>query len=242
MTSIVRVAARKTSTGTKVYIHADCTCTRVNGIIVNKRGVDTVAAAESYAAMNGYPFTYCKTSVKPAEVEAPAVEAPVVVEEPAVEEAPVAEAPVVEEPAAKPAPKKRAPKKAAEEAPVAEGPSFDVEVNNKDQYGKQRRTAVEAIAAALGATTTYTSVKNKHETGNDAFIVTVTGGRPGADTIVTDFVRVTDGQLAEVIAEAKAAAKVEGATANDIQKAWKKAARDHIATQGADLAERVAAI
>jgi hypothetical protein len=236
----VRVAARKTATATKVYIHAGCTCARVNGTVL--KAIDTVEAAEAYAAENGFATTFCKTSVKPAAVEAPVVEAPVAEEAPVVIEEPAAVEAPVEEPKAKPAPKKRAPKKAAEEAPVAEGPSFDVEVNNKDQYGKQRRTAVEAIAAALGATTTYTSVKNKHQTGNDAFIVTVTGGRPGADTIVTDFVRVTDGQLAEVIAGAKAAAKVEGATANDIQKAWKKAARDHIATQGADLAERVASL
>jgi hypothetical protein len=244
----VRAAARKTATGTKVYIHADCTCSRVNGTVL--KAISTVATAEAYAEQNGFTTTFCKTSAKPAAVEAPVVEAPVteeapvVVEEPAVEVAPVAEAPV-EEPEAKPAPKKRAPKKAAAEEPalVAEGPSFEVEVNNKDQYGKQRRAAVEAIAAALGATTTYTSVKNKHKTGNDAFIVTIAGGRPGTETIVTDFVRVTDGQLADVIAAAKEEAKaVEGATANDVQKAWKKAARDHIATNGQELADRCATI
>ncbi|RPE39719.1 hypothetical protein EDD90_2736 [Streptomyces sp. Ag109_O5-1] len=249
MTSTVRAAARKTATATKVYIHVDCTCTRVNGTVL--KAIDTVAGAEAYAAENGFTATYCKTSLKPAAVETLAVEepaveapageeAPVVVEEPAVEE----EAPV-EEPKAKPASRKRAPKKeATEEAPVAEGPSFDVEVNNKDQYGKQRRVAVEAIAEALGATTTYTSVKNKHKTGNDAFIVTVTGGRPGVEVIIRDFVGSTAAEselMARAIADAKAAAKaVDGATANDVQKAWKKAARDFIATEGEALAARVA--
>ncbi|MFJ9567447.1 hypothetical protein ACIRQQ_46395 [Streptomyces fuscichromogenes] len=50
---------------------------------------------------------------------------------------------------------------------------------------------MEAIAEALGATITYTSVKNKHKTGNDAF--TVTGGRPGAEVIIRDFVGSTAG-------------------------------------------------
>jgi hypothetical protein len=54
-------AARKTAAGTKVYIHTNCSCAKVNGKIL--KGLDTVAAAEQYAADNDMPHTLCKTSV-----------------------------------------------------------------------------------------------------------------------------------------------------------------------------------
>jgi hypothetical protein len=53
-------ATRKTAAGTKVYIHTNCSCAKVNGKIL--KGIDTVEAAEQFAADNDFPFTLCKTS------------------------------------------------------------------------------------------------------------------------------------------------------------------------------------
>ena len=54
-------ATRKTAAGTKVYAHTNCSCAKVNGKVV--KGIETVEAAEQFAADNGYAFTLCKTSV-----------------------------------------------------------------------------------------------------------------------------------------------------------------------------------
>jgi hypothetical protein len=53
-------AARKTAAGTKVYIHTNCECSRINGKVL--KGIETVEAAEQFAADNDFPFTLCKTS------------------------------------------------------------------------------------------------------------------------------------------------------------------------------------
>jgi hypothetical protein len=121
--------------------------------------------------------------------------------------------------------------------------TFTYEVSNRDQFGAQRRQVVVAIAEAMGATTSWTAVKNASGTGNDAFLITVTGGRRrtwqkiDADRIVTDVLMLPD-----VIAKAKAEAKAaEGATANTVQKAWKKAARNYVLETGLRKVERIAA-
>ena len=53
-------ATRKTAAGTKVYIHTNCECAKINGKVV--KDIDTVEAAEQFAADNDFPFTLCKTS------------------------------------------------------------------------------------------------------------------------------------------------------------------------------------
>jgi hypothetical protein len=60
-------AARKTAAGTKVYIHTNCECAKVNGKVL--KDIETVEDAEQFAADNDFPFTLCKTSVVD-EVEA----------------------------------------------------------------------------------------------------------------------------------------------------------------------------
>lgn len=169
--------------------------------------VTTVDQAQAYAAEHGYATTFCKTSVVPAA--------------PATPEEPLATEPV-------PAPVKEiAP---AEETDEAVG--FSVEVNNRDQFGKQRRDAVAAIVTALGGESTHTAVKNRHKTGNDAFAVHVTG--PAAwERTVREWVAATEAELVAVVENAKENAKaMEGATANDRQKARKRAARDFITEAG----------
>jgi hypothetical protein len=207
MTS-TRAAARPTKTGTKVYIHTGCACSRLNGKVIAE--VTTVDQAQAYAAEHGYATTFCKTSVVPTE--------------PATPEEPVTAGPA-------PAPVK-------ETAP-AEAVEFSVEVNNRDQFGKQRRDAVAAIVAALGGESTHTAVKNRHKTGNDAFAVHVTG--PAAwERTVREWLAATEAELVTVVANAKDEAKaMEGATANDRQKAWKRAAREFITSAGQRAAEEL---
>lgn len=53
-------ATRATAAGTKVYIHTNCECARINGKVL--KGIDTVEDAEQFAADNDFPFTLCKTS------------------------------------------------------------------------------------------------------------------------------------------------------------------------------------
>lgn len=53
-------ATRATAAGTKVYIHTNCECSRINGKVV--KGIETVEDAEQFATDNGFPFTLCKTS------------------------------------------------------------------------------------------------------------------------------------------------------------------------------------
>lgn len=53
-------ATRATAAGTKVYIHTGCSCAKINGKVV--KGIDTVEAAEQFAADHDYPYTLCKTS------------------------------------------------------------------------------------------------------------------------------------------------------------------------------------
>lgn len=53
-------ATRKTAAGTKVYIHTNCECAKVNGKVL--KGIETVEAAEQFAADNDFPYTLCKTS------------------------------------------------------------------------------------------------------------------------------------------------------------------------------------
>lgn len=213
MTS-TRAAARQTKTGTKVYIHAGCACSRVNGKVIAE--VTTVDQAQAYAAEHGYATTFCKTSTVTAEP--PAQEEPVVAAEPAPTP--------VEEPAA-PAGK------------TDEAVDFSVEVDNRDQFGKQRRDAVIGIVQALGGEYMYVPVKNRHKTGNDAFIVTTTG--PAAwERTVRQWLAATEAELVTVVENAKAEAKaLEGVSANDRQKAWKRAARDFITAAGQRAAEEL---
>ncbi|MGC5562573.1 hypothetical protein ACPYPG_06975 [Streptomyces sp. FR-108] len=201
MTS-TRAAARKTSTGTKVYIHTGCACSRVNGKVI--ADVTTVDQAEAYAAEQGYATTFCKTSTVTAEA------APAPVEETA------------------------APAEEPDEAV-----DFSVELDNRDQFGKQRREAVIGIIQALGGEYMYTSVKNHHKTGNDAFIITTTG--PAAwERTVRQWLAATEAELVTVVATAKAESKaMEGVTANDRQKAWKRAAREFITAAGQRAAEEL---
>lgn len=201
MTS-TRAAARKTATGTKVYIHTGCACSRVNGKVI--ADVTTVDQAEAYAAEHGYATAFCKTSTVPAEA------APAPVEETA------------------------APAEEADEAV-----DFSVEVDNRDQFGKQRREAVIGIIQALGGEYMYTSVKNRHKTGNDAFVITTTG--PAAwERTVRQWLAATEAELVTVVATAKAESKaMEGVTANDRQKAWKRAAREFITAAGQRAAEEL---
>lgn len=60
MNANTTAATRATAAGTKVYIHTNCDCAKINGKVV--KGIDTVEAAEEFAAANDYPFTLCKTS------------------------------------------------------------------------------------------------------------------------------------------------------------------------------------
>lgn len=207
MTS-TRAAARQTKTGTKVYIHAGCACSRVNGKVI--ADVTTVDQAQAYAAEHGYATTFCKTST--------------VTETP--EELVAAEPAPVEEPTAQ-----------AEE--TDEAVDFSVTVDNRDQFGKQRREAVIGIIQALGGEYMTTSVKNRHKTGNDAFTVTTTG--PAAwERTVRQWLAATEAELVTVVENAKAEAKaLEGVTANDRQKAWKRAARDFITAAGQRAAEEL---
>ena len=222
MTSI-RAYARKTTTATKVYMHAGCTCTRMNGSLV--REVSTVAEAEAYAEAQGFTAVFCKTSVPPVEeTPAPAVE----IEEPAEE---LVEAPAEEHTLAP---------ELQEQEPVT-GHTFEVEASNRDRlFGANRRTVIEAVATALGGTTTYRSVKNATKTGNDAFMVTVTGPAHLEETITT-WAAIMEAALVDVIAKAKEDAKaMENATAADKAKAWKTAARDFITESGQELVKRMA--
>lgn len=59
-TAAAVAATRATAAGTKVYVHTNCSCAKVNGKVV--KGIDTVEAAEEFAAENDYPVTLCKTS------------------------------------------------------------------------------------------------------------------------------------------------------------------------------------
>ncbi|MFJ5220524.1 hypothetical protein ACIP98_38315 [Streptomyces sp. NPDC088354] len=62
--------------------------------------------------------------------------------------------------------------------------TFEITVDNRDQFGKQHRTAIKQMVATFdGATTTYRSVKNKHNTDNDEFVITMTAPR-SVDVIV----------------------------------------------------------
>lgn len=55
-------ATRATANGTKVYIHSNCECARINGKAIPADEVSTVAQAERWADDFSYPFTLCKTS------------------------------------------------------------------------------------------------------------------------------------------------------------------------------------
>ncbi|WP_435238219.1 hypothetical protein [Streptomyces sp. YPW6] len=212
MTS-TRAAARKTATGTKVYIHTGCACSRVNGKVI--ADVTTVDQAQAYAAEHGYATAFCKTSTVPAQPATP-------------QESEAAEA------APAPVEKTAAP---AEETDQAV--DFSVEVDNRDQFGKQRREAVIGIIQALGGEYMTTSVKNRHKTGNDAFIVTTTGPATWERT-VRQWLTATEDELVTVVSTAKAEAKaMEGVTANARQKAWKRAAREFITAAGQSAAEEL---
>ncbi|GGV78504.1 hypothetical protein GCM10010294_47540 [Streptomyces griseoloalbus] len=140
-------------------------------------------------------------------------------------------------------PAEATPTAVAETAAPAEEPDeavdFSVEVDNRDQFGKQRREAVIGIIQALGGEYMYTSVKNRHKTGNDAFTITTTG--PAAwERAVGQWLAATEAELVTVTENAKVEAKaMEGVTANDRQKAGKRAAREFITAAGQCAAEEL---
>lgn len=189
-------AARKTSTGTKLYIHTDCTCTRINGKAV--KGLDTTAAAQAYAADNDMPWTLCKTST-PAE--------------------PVAES----------------------AAPPAQGaPEFEIKVENRDQFGKQRRDAVAALVEAMGANLTFKGIKNRYRTGNDGFAVQITNAPAALEGAVAALMADIENGLEAVIAEAKSEGLSHEWDANTRQKHYKNTARAYITAKGAQAAAELA--
>lgn len=197
-------ATRKTAAGTKVYIHTNCECAKINGKVV--KGIETVEAAEQFAADNDFPFTLCKTS-QVDEVEADELD--------------------------------------EDEELLEEGfegggePEFEVVVDNTDQYGKQRRDAIAALAEKLGAELAFKGIKNKHRTGNDAFQVTITKAPAHLQPLVESFLEELDEEVPDVVDEAKSEGLAEGWDANTRQKHYKKAARTYIVRKGAELAARL---
>lgn len=118
--------------------------------------------------------------------------------------------------------------------------TFEIEIDNRDQCGKQRRTATEQMVATVpGATTTFRSVKNKHKTGNDALIITVTAPR-GVDVILQSRLDNSNKHLSTQVEGAKAAGKEKGLKATELQKYWKGQTRQWIEEEGADRAWKMA--
>ncbi|AEW92986.1 MULTISPECIES: hypothetical protein [Streptomycetaceae] len=211
-------AERKTATGTKVYLHWNCTCHRIGGRTL--KDITSPADAMAYATERGYTTGYCKTSPEAPDA-APALDQP---QTPATDT-------TEEEPAPVP-----------EGSPVESSSEWTVEVNNLDQAGKQRRDGITAIVSALGGgQITYTSIKTKSKRGNAAFVVTVTGN-PAAEQPVRAWLTAMEAELPTTVERAKAEAKaMEGASSNDRMKAWKGAVRRWIAQSGADFAAELRA-
>lgn len=118
---------------------------------------------------------------------------------------------------------------------VTEQPNdeFELTLDNTDQFGAQRRTALAAILEATGGEIAgFAGIKNKHRTGNAAFIVQVSAPEGVEETITEFFDRLED-ELDEVIEEAKEHGKAEGWDSNTRQKHWKNTAREHIVAEGA---------
>ena len=194
MSNTTTAAARKTATGIKVYIHTNCTCSRINGKVI--KGLDTVAAAEAYAAEQGLAHTLCKTSV-------------------------------VDEPV-------------AADTTEQGAPEFELVVDNTDQYGKQRRDAVAALAEKLGAELAFTGIKNKHRTGNAAFAVQITKAPAVLQGAVEALLAEIDAELDEVVEDAKSEGTAAGWDSNTKQKHYKNTARAFIVRKGAEAAARLA--
>jgi hypothetical protein len=196
MDTTAKAATRKTSTGTKVYIHTGCTCSKINGKLI--KDIDTVAAALAHAEAEGLEHTFCKTSQAPTDTP---------------DQTPEAEAPAVVD--------------------------FELAVDNRDQFGKQRRDAVLALAEKAEIEATWSGVKNKHRTGNNSFVITFTAAPTTFQTKVTDWLNSLEQELEDVIEEAKAEAKAEGWDSNTRQKFWKNTARRYITIAGHKALDRL---
>jgi hypothetical protein len=189
-------ATRSTGATAKVYVHQNCTCTRINGKQLPQDQVGTWEQAAEFAKANGYAVTFCAKSQR-------------------VEEAPAA--PVQED----------APQGAAE---------FEIVLDNRDQYGRQRRVAVQQIVEALGGTVEVAGIKNRHRTGNDAFAVRVTEAPAALQGALDKLMQRIENGLAGVTQDAKEYGNAQGWDSNTRQKHWKNTARAFIVAQGTAVA------
>jgi len=128
----------------------------------------------------------------------------------------------------------------AEETVEQGAPSFELVVDNTDQYGKQRRDAVAALVEALGADMVFAGIKNKHRTGNDAFAIQITNAPAALQGAVDALLADIEAELDAVVDEAKGEGAAAGWDSNTRQKHYKAAARTFIVRKGAQAAARLA--